>query len=91
MLNWMTAAIESFGMKINIKSHLAYIKTCVGSPNAQIRGAALTLIGTLSMYSGTVIFFFPPNNVTPLLHTMSHPIYTMTSCNLRSRNPCRFL
>ena len=52
MCKWLENAITLFGMKINIKSHLSFIKMCVGSPNAQIRGAALNLIGTMSMYSG---------------------------------------
>ncbi|KAL5253039.1 hypothetical protein ACHWQZ_G015707 [Mnemiopsis leidyi] len=55
MCKWLENAITLFGMKINIKSHLSFVKMCVGSPNAQIRGAALNLIGTMSMYSGAVI------------------------------------
>ncbi|XP_063678365.1 cytoskeleton-associated protein 5-like isoform X4 [Bolinopsis microptera] len=55
MCKWLENAITLFGMKINIKSHLSFVKMCVSSPNAQIRGAALNLIGTMSMYSGAAI------------------------------------
>lgn len=55
---WLDDALMEFGMRINIKSHLSFIKMCVGSPNAQIRGAALNLIGTMSIFSGICRRYF---------------------------------
>lgn len=49
---WVANAIKQFGLKVNVKEVIDYIKKAFSSTNPTVRNSALTLVGTMYMYVG---------------------------------------
>ncbi|XP_055907668.1 protein mini spindles isoform X2 [Eupeodes corollae] len=57
-LNWVNQSIQEFGFQINPKMLLDDVKKGVQSTNPTVRGAAISLVGTMSMYMGNTLMMF---------------------------------
>lgn len=57
-LTWLNAALREFGLQINIKPHIDYIKTCLSATNPGVRTAAITLLGTGYLFLGAQLRMF---------------------------------
>eukprot|EP00795_Rhopilema_esculentum_P011233 gene11233-21420_t len=51
-LVWMSEGLREFGFKIDMKPHIAFIKTSLQNTNPAIRGAAVQFLATLYLYAG---------------------------------------
>ena len=57
-LTWLNNALKEFGLAINIKPHIDYIKTCLGATNQGVRTAAISLLGTAHLFLGAQLRMF---------------------------------
>lgn len=57
-LLWVSSAIKEFGFQIQPKFLIDDVRKGVQSTNPTVRGAAITLIGTMTMYMGNTLMMF---------------------------------
>lgn len=57
-LNWVNKAILEFGFQIQPKLLLDDVRKAVQSTNPTVRSAAISLLGTMSMYMGSTLMMF---------------------------------
>ncbi|CAD6995897.1 unnamed protein product [Ceratitis capitata] len=57
-LNWVNKAILEFGFQFQPKLLLDDARKAVQSTNPTVRGAAISLLGTMSMYMGSTLMMF---------------------------------
>lgn len=82
-LNWTNKCILEFGFKLQPKLLIEDVRKTVQSSNPTVRGAAIHLIGTMTMYMGDAIMMFFDNE-KPALKSQ---IQTEFSKNLGEKPP----
>ncbi|XP_017478345.1 PREDICTED: cytoskeleton-associated protein 5 isoform X2 [Rhagoletis zephyria] len=60
-LNWVSKAILEFGFQLQPKLLLEDVRKAVQSTNPTVRGAAICLLGTMSLYMGSTLMMFFEN------------------------------
>ncbi|XP_028404850.1 cytoskeleton-associated protein 5-like isoform X2 [Dendronephthya gigantea] len=66
-LNWLSDAIKAFGMKIDIKPHVNYIKQSLAHTNPAVRSSAISALGLIFMYTGPSLRMFFESEKATLL------------------------
>lgn len=66
-LVWLSTAIKQFGLKIQVKEVVDYLKKGFSSTNPAVRNAALALVGTIYLYVGKSLRMFFENEKPALL------------------------
>ncbi|KRG01671.1 protein mini spindles isoform X3 [Drosophila mojavensis] len=56
--NWINKAIVEFGFKVQPKILIEDVRKGVQSTNPTVRGAAIQLVGTMTMYMGNAVMLF---------------------------------
>ncbi|KRF82972.1 protein mini spindles isoform X3 [Drosophila virilis] len=56
--NWISKAIIEFGFKVQPKTLIEDVRKGVQSTNPTVRGAAIQLVGTMTMYMGNALMVF---------------------------------
>lgn len=82
-LNWTNKCILEFGFKLQPKLLIEDVRKAVQSSNPTVRGAAIQLIGTMTMYMGDAVMMFFDNE-KPALKSQ---IQTEFSKNLGEKPP----
>lgn len=82
-LNWTNKCILEFGFKLQPKLLIEDVRKAVQSSNPTVRGAAIQLIGTMTMYMGEAVMMFFDNE-KPALKSQ---IQTEFSKNLGGKPP----
>ncbi|KAG8185075.1 hypothetical protein JTE90_029692 [Oedothorax gibbosus] len=66
-LIWLSATIKLFGLKIQVKEVVDYLKKGFASTNPAVRNAALALVGTMYLYIGKPLRTFFEDEKSTLL------------------------
>ncbi|XP_047135598.1 cytoskeleton-associated protein 5 isoform X1 [Hydra vulgaris] len=66
-LVWMSEAVREFGFRIDLKPHIAFIKTSLANTNPAVRKAAIEFLATLHLYVGANIRVFFEDEKAALL------------------------
>jgi len=57
-LGWMSDSVKEFGFRIDLKPHIAFIKSSLTNTNPAVRKAAIEFLATLYIYVGANIRMF---------------------------------
>eukprot|EP00124_Ichthyophonus_hoferi_P003158 Ihof_evm3s259 gene=Ihof_evmTU3s259 len=79
-LSWLSESLNDFGMKIAIKPHLEYLKTCLQNVNPAVRKEAVVVLGTLRVFEGLEVRAYFEDEKPALLQVIDKEFEKVSNC-----------
>ncbi|XP_023239725.1 cytoskeleton-associated protein 5-like [Centruroides sculpturatus] len=71
---WLANAIKEFGLKVNVKTVIDYLKKAFASTNQTVRNSALVLLGSMYLYVGKSLRTFFEDEKPALLQLIDNEL-----------------